>query len=81
VKLKKARSAHIKKYIMVSVLLIISFVVAAIAVGLGAAYQAGKLDKLIEKIGFYFFKAEAKAEKKKLESEGLHEGKDFVAGE
>lgn len=65
---------------MVSVLLIISMVIAAIAVGLGAAYMAGMLDQVIEQIGIYVFKAEAKAEKKKLEAQGLKEGQDFFEG-
>jgi hypothetical protein len=66
---------------MVSTILIISIIVAAIAVGLGAAYMAGMLDQVIEQIGIYFFKAEAKAEKKKLEAQGLKEGEDFAEGE
>lgn len=66
---------------MVSALLIISIVIAAIAVGLGGAYMAGMLDKIIEQIGIYLFKAEAKAEKKKLEAQGLKEGEDFFEGE
>jgi len=66
---------------MVSVLLIISVVIAAIAIGLGGAFMAGLLDHVIEKIGVYFFKAEAKAEEKKLESKGLKEGEDFSGGE
>jgi hypothetical protein len=65
---------------MVSIPLIISIVIAAIAVGLGGAYMAGMLDQVIEKIGIYLFKAEAKAEKKKLESQGLKEGEDFSEG-
>jgi hypothetical protein len=66
---------------MISTVLIASFVVAAICIALGAAYSAGMLDGLIEKVSFYVFKAEAKAEKEKLKSEGMQEGKDFVAGE
>jgi hypothetical protein len=65
---------------MVSIPLIISMVIAAIAVGLGGAYMAGRLDKVIEQIGIYLFKAEAKAEKKKLEAQGLKEGEDFFEG-
>jgi hypothetical protein len=66
---------------MVSAILVISIIVAAIAIGLGAAYMAGMLDQVIEQIGIYLFKAEAKAEKKKLEAQGLKEGEDFVEGE
>jgi hypothetical protein len=65
---------------MVSVLLIISIIIAAIAVAIGGAYMAGMLDQLIEKIGIYFFKAKAKAEEKKLEAQGLKEGQDFLKG-
>lgn len=65
---------------MVSVLLIISIVIAAIAAGLGGAYMAGMLDQVIEQIGIYLFKAEAKAEKKKLQAQGLKEGRDFFEG-
>ncbi|KAG0646759.1 hypothetical protein D0Z07_6114 [Hyphodiscus hymeniophilus] len=60
---------------------IISAIVALIAVALGAAYTTGALDPVIEKIGVYFFKAEAKAEEKKLEAQGLKEGQDFFKGE
>jgi len=66
---------------MVSAILITSIIVAAIAVGLGAAYMAGMLDQVIEQIGIYLFKAEAKAEKKKLEAQGLKEGEDFAEGD
>lgn len=65
---------------MVSAILIISIIVAAIAAGLGGAYMAGMLDQVIEQIGIYLFKAEAKAEKKKLEAQGLKEGEDFFEG-
>ena len=61
-------------------LLIISAVVAVLAVILGAAYTTGALNPVIEKIGVMFFKAEAKAEEKKLEAQGLKEGEDFFAG-
>jgi hypothetical protein len=63
-----------------NVLLIVSAVVAIIAVALGAAYTSGALNPVIEKIGVYFFKAKAKAEEKKLEAQGLKEGEDFVNG-
>jgi hypothetical protein len=64
----------------VSVLLIISAVVAFLAIGFGAAYTTGALDPYIEKIGEYLFKAEAKAEEKKLQAQGLKEGEDFLKG-
>ena len=63
-----------------TILLIISGVVALIAVALGAAYTTGALDGIIEQIGIYFFKAKAKAEEKKLEAQGLKEGQDFFKG-
>jgi hypothetical protein len=66
---------------MVSAILIVSIVIAVVAAALGGAYMAGMLDQVIEKIGIYLFKAEAKAEKKKLEAQGLKEGEDFFEGE
>ena len=60
--------------------LIVSAIVALIAVALGAAYMSGALDPVIEQIGIYLFKAEAKAEEKKLEAQGLKEGEDFFKG-
>lgn len=66
---------------MVSTLVIVSVVIAFVAVALGAAYQTGALDPVIEKIGIYIFKAEAKAEEKKLQAQGLKEGEDFFKGE
>jgi hypothetical protein len=65
---------------MVNTYIIISVVVAIIAVALGVAYQAGALDPIIEKIGVYYFKAEAKAEEKKKEAQGMKEGEDFLKG-
>jgi hypothetical protein len=64
---------------MANTYLILSAVIAFLAVALGVAYQNGALDP-IEKIGVLFFKAEAKAEEKKLETQGLKEGQDFLAG-
>jgi hypothetical protein len=61
-------------------LLIVSAIVALIAVALGAAYMSGALNPVIEKIGVYLFKAKAKAEEKKLEAQGLKEGEDFFKG-
>jgi hypothetical protein len=61
-------------------LFIIPVVVAIIAVALGVAYQTGALNPIIEKIGVYYFKAEAKAEEKKMEAQGLKEGEDFLKG-
>jgi len=66
---------------MVNTYLIISAIVAIIAVALGAAYTTGALDPVIEKIGVLFFKAEAKAEEKKMEAQGMKEGEDFLKGE
>lgn len=61
-------------------LFIIPIVVAIVAVALGIAYQTGALNPIIEKIGVYYFKAEAKAEEKKMEAQGLKEGEDFLKG-
>ncbi|KAH8780685.1 hypothetical protein BGZ57DRAFT_952256 [Hyaloscypha finlandica] len=62
-------------------LFVIPVVVAVIAVALGVAYQTGALNPIFEKIGVYYFKAEAKAEEKKMEAQGLKEGEDFLKGE
>jgi len=61
--------------------LIISAIIALLAVALGAAYVSGALNPVIEQIGIYFFKAKAKAEEKALEGEGKKEGKDFLKSE
>ncbi|KAL2065527.1 hypothetical protein VTL71DRAFT_3197 [Oculimacula yallundae] len=63
---------------MVSTSLIISILVAVLAIGLGAAYTTGALDPLIQQIGIMLFKAKAEAERKKLQAQGLKEGQDFV---
>jgi hypothetical protein len=60
---------------------IVPIIIAIIAVALGVAYQTGALDPIIEKIGVYYFKAEAKAEEKKMEAQGMTEGEDFLKGE
>ena len=60
---------------------IVPIIVAIIAIALGVAYQTGALNPIIEKIGVYYFKAEAKAEEKKMEAQGLKEGEDFLKGE
>jgi uncharacterized protein YdgA (DUF945 family) len=65
---------------MVNTYILVSVIIAIIAVALGAAYQTGALDPIIEKIGVYFFKAEAKAEEKKMEAQGMKEGEDFLKG-
>ena len=65
---------------MVSIALIVSAIIAFVAIALGAAYQTGALDPVIEKIGVYFFKAEAKAEEKKMQAQGMKEGQDFFKG-
>jgi len=61
--------------------IIISIVVAILAVALGAAYTTGNLNPLFEWISVYYFKAEAKAEEKKMEAEGKKEGEDFLKSE
>jgi uncharacterized protein YdgA (DUF945 family) len=66
---------------MVSTFVIVSVIIAFVAVALGAAYQTGALDPVIEQIGSYIFKAKAKAEEKKLQAQGLKEGEDFFKGE
>lgn len=63
---------------MVSTALIIAILVAVLATGLGGAYTTGALDPVIQKLGIYFFKAKAKAEKKKLQAQGMKEGQDFM---
>ena len=65
---------------MVSTYIIISAIVAFIAVALGAAYTGGALDPIIEQLGIMLFKAKAEAEKKKLQAQGMKEGEDFVSG-
>ena len=66
---------------MANAYLIISAIVAIIAVALSAAYTTGALDPVIEQIGIFLFKAKAEAEAKKLQAQGLKEGEDFVKGE
>jgi len=66
---------------MVSAALIVAIITAVIAVALGAAYQTGALNPLIEKVTMYIFKAEAKAEEKKLQAQGMKEGEDFFKGQ
>jgi len=63
---------------MVNAYLVISIVIAIIAVALGIAYSTGDLNPIIEQLGVYFFKAKAKAEEKKLEVQGEKEGEDFL---
>jgi uncharacterized protein YdgA (DUF945 family) len=65
---------------MVYTSLIISIVVAVLAVAVGGAYASGALDPLIQQLGVLFFKAKAEAEVKKLQAQGLQEGQDFVKG-
>ena len=60
---------------------ILPVVIAFIAIALAFGYQTGALDPIIEKIGVYFFKAEAKAEEKKMEAQGKKEGEDFLKSE
>jgi len=66
---------------MVNAYLIVSAVLAFIAIALGAAYMSGALDPVIEQGGIWFFKAKAEAEAKKLQAQGLKEGEDFMKGE
>lgn len=63
---------------MANTYLIVSVVVAVIAIALGAAYMAGLLDPVIEEVGIMFFKAKAEAEAKKMQAEGKKEGEDFL---
>ena len=65
---------------MVNTYLIISAVVAVLAIALGGAYVSGALDPLIKEMGIFLFKAKAEAEAKKLQAQGLKEGEDFVKG-
>lgn len=64
---------------MVDTYVIVSAVVAILAIALGIAYQTGALDPVIEQIGIMFFKAKAKAEEKKMEAQGKKEGEDFLS--
>ncbi|KAF8851183.1 hypothetical protein BDZ45DRAFT_679302 [Acephala macrosclerotiorum] len=66
---------------MVNTYLIVSAIIAIIAVALGAAYTTGALDPVIEKIGVLLFKAKAKAEEKAMEAKGKKEGEDFLASQ
>ena len=65
---------------MVSAFIIVSALIAIVAIALGAAYTTGALDPVIEKIAVLLFKAKAEAEAKKLQAQGLKEGEDFVKG-
>jgi len=65
---------------MVSAFIIVSALIAIIAIALGAAYTTGALDPVIEKVAVLLFKAKAEAEAKKLQAQGLKEGEDFVKG-
>lgn len=66
--------------IMANTYLIISAVVAVVAIALTAAYMAGLLDPVIEEVGIMFFKAKAEAEAKKMQAQGMKEGEDFFKG-
>jgi hypothetical protein len=65
---------------MANTYLIISAVVAVVAIALTAAYMAGLLDPVIEEVGIMFFKAKAEAEAKKMQAQGMKEGEDFFKG-
>lgn len=75
------RKSNLANANMVNAYLIVSAIIAIIAVALGAAYTSGALDPVIEQIGIFLFKAKAEAEKKKLQAQGMKEGEDFVSGE
>lgn len=64
---------------MVDTYIIVSSIIAILAIALGVAYQTGALDPVIEDIGIMFFKAKAKAEEKKMEAQGMKEGEDFLS--
>jgi hypothetical protein len=59
---------------------LVPLILAATALALALAYQRGLLDPYIRMISEKIFKAKAVAEKKKLESQGKKEGRDFVEG-
>jgi len=65
---------------MANTYLIVSAVVAFVAIALTAAYMAGLLDPVIEEVGIMFFKAKAEAEAKKFQAQGMKEGQDFFKG-
>lgn len=66
---------------MVDTYIIVSAVIAIIAIALGVAYQMGALDPAIQEVGIMFFKAKAEAEKKKMQAQGKKEGEDFLSSE
>ena len=59
---------------------IVTAVLAVFLAAVYAAYEAGYLDPFIERLGVYFFKVKAEAEKKKLQAQGQKLGEDFVEG-
>jgi hypothetical protein len=65
---------------MANTYLIISAVVAVVAIALTAAYMAGLLDPVIEEMGVMFFKAKAEAEANKMQAQGMKEGEYFFKG-
>ncbi|KAJ5040543.1 uncharacterized protein L3040_006196 [Drepanopeziza brunnea f. sp. 'multigermtubi'] len=64
---------------MVDTHIIISAIVAFLAVALGAAYMSGVLDPVAQEMGIWLFKAKAEAEKKKLQAQCMKEGENFVS--
>jgi hypothetical protein len=63
---------------MPSTFVIVSTVIAFIAIALGAAYTTGALDPAIEEGAKWFFKAKMEAEAKEMQAKGLKEGEDFL---
>ncbi|TVY58949.1 hypothetical protein LCER1_G001521 [Lachnellula cervina] len=66
---------------MANAYLVTSAVVAVLAMAVGAAYMAGALDLVIERVWMMFFEARAEGEEKKMEVRGMKEGEDFFEGE
>lgn len=65
---------------MANAYLVTSAVVAVLAMAVGAAYMAGALDLVIERVWMMFFEARAEGEEKKMEVRGMKEGEDFFEG-
>jgi len=63
---------------MANALLIVSIIVAGLAVAAGAVYMSGQADDFVEYIMKQYFRAEAKAEEKALEKAGTDAAQDFL---